>query len=535
MTLKSKHAKTGSCAILQNYLEKEGRALAHAVSPSVADSVQWGKYMDDVRCVMDKDAGRKFYHFIISPDPKDNLSAEAVLELAKSWVEENYSGAMWAIEIHDDNKNHITHAHIALNAYNPQTHKKIHRDRDMIKQEVRSLDRLSLERGLSVLPDLYDNDTRQAKSPTKAELEMREKGMRTLKDQMRAAIDLCAPYSRTFNEFSHLLTKQHVSVKINKRAGYVYGIAAPWGEMFCKDYKLGKYYMREHIESRFIPNLSDIKAMPVYHVAHFRASEAFSKRDFTIPKTMRYRMRKNLSLIVYARAVAMLKRDGIKTIQELKNVINAKRTEIAEIKEQLHENGSLLKHVQGANRFWTILDQNKDFYLKWKNATPQVRTHMEKHNKRKVEILNEAADYLNDRGITYEPQSTMLEDTFKRLQSECQILDVKLHEAQDSLKSLQSLQRIVSAPREFYAARPHQCNVSTRLKEVQIGQQKAYMLKGGMADRALRRSRALADMYYRNKACAAAEKQAENFPQKQRIKQEQEQQKNIRRSQETER
>ncbi|KXB48620.1 hypothetical protein HMPREF3190_01465, partial [Umbribacter vaginalis] len=99
------------------------------------------------------------------------------------------------------------------------------------------------------------------------------------------------------------------------------------------DYKLGKYYMREHIESRFIPNLSDIKAMPVYHVEHFRAAEAFSKRDFTIPKTMRYRMRKNLSLIVYARAVAMLKRDGIKTVQELKNVINAKRTEIAEIKE----------------------------------------------------------------------------------------------------------------------------------------------------------------------------------------------------------
>ncbi|KXB48630.1 hypothetical protein HMPREF3190_01464, partial [Umbribacter vaginalis] len=94
-------------------------------------------------------------------------------------------------------------------------------------------------------------------------------------------------------------------------------------------------------------------------------------------------------------------------------------TEIAEIKEQLHENESLLKHVQGANRFWTILDQNKDFYLKWKNATPQVRTHMEKHNKRKVEILNEAADYLNDRGIVYEPQSTMLENTFKRLQSEC--------------------------------------------------------------------------------------------------------------------
>lgn len=35
------------------------------------------------------------------------------------------------------------------------------------------------------------------------------------------------------------------------------------------------------------------------------------------------------------------------------------------------------------------------------------------------------------------------------------------------------------------------------------------MLKGGMADRALRRSRALADMYYQNKVRTAAEKQAE--------------------------
>ena len=65
--------------------------------------------MNATRQMFGKDTGRKYYHFVISPDPEDGLDAKAVDTLAYDWVRERYGGYQWVIETPYRQRHPVTH------------------------------------------------------------------------------------------------------------------------------------------------------------------------------------------------------------------------------------------------------------------------------------------------------------------------------------------------------------------------------------------------------------------------------------------
>lgn len=151
------------CYNIWYYLTKKDRALAQDVLNvrSQLDRALWYKRFDRTRAQYGNDAaynGKKavtYYHFVISPDPKDAISLERLRELAKRWAAENFPDAEVAIVYHDDNDLNIHHAHVVVNNTNLRTGRRIQIN-DKMNQETlpNSLQRIAHEMGLSVLPEM---------------------------------------------------------------------------------------------------------------------------------------------------------------------------------------------------------------------------------------------------------------------------------------------------------------------------------------------------------------------------------------------
>lgn len=149
--LKTLARKFGGCKQIKDYLARNGRAVTFRSSSIDLDSAGWDGQMDATRQVFGKDTGRKYYHFVISPDPEDGLDAKAVDALACDWVRERYSGYQWVIETHIDNG--IPHAHIVVNSVNPVDGRKIHLDDDDVQADAMELQRICRDYGYTA----FDN------------------------------------------------------------------------------------------------------------------------------------------------------------------------------------------------------------------------------------------------------------------------------------------------------------------------------------------------------------------------------------------
>lgn len=83
--------------------------------------------MDATRAAFGTDASwrgkpaRTFKHFVLSPDPGDDIDLAALRELACSWALKHFGDHEIAIVYHDDNARGIPHAHIVVNNANLRT------------------------------------------------------------------------------------------------------------------------------------------------------------------------------------------------------------------------------------------------------------------------------------------------------------------------------------------------------------------------------------------------------------------------------
>lgn len=149
--LKTLARKFGGCRQIKDYLARNGRAMTFRSSSIDLDSADWDEQMDATRQMFEKDTGRKYYHFVISPDPEDGLDAKAVDTLAYDWVRERYGGYQWVIETHVDNG--IPHAHVVVNSVNPVDGRKIHLDDDDVQADAMELQRICRDYGYAA----FDN------------------------------------------------------------------------------------------------------------------------------------------------------------------------------------------------------------------------------------------------------------------------------------------------------------------------------------------------------------------------------------------
>ena len=122
----SGHSKSVRAAI--NYLTKKERALAcdfvNCRETDVRGREVW-EQMDETRHLLGCDVPAKGHknvrtweHFVLSPDPRDDVDLETLRSLSTEWAQEHFGSYQVAIYYHDDNASHIPHAHIIVNNAN---------------------------------------------------------------------------------------------------------------------------------------------------------------------------------------------------------------------------------------------------------------------------------------------------------------------------------------------------------------------------------------------------------------------------------
>ena len=220
---------------IQNYLHsghhaKYERVRAERLSPNLTQlndsKYDWAQEMLDTKRAWGKEAGRQYYHFVFSPDPQDKVGVDEVADMAAEWAGNMYPEGQWAVEVHDDNTNHIPHAHIILNSVLPKTGYKVQRSNTKIIQEARAAQKIAEKHGLSTLEDIVEWRKEQRKQeqeellqsqPEKlsmAERALKKEGKWSWKQDIRDAVNETVGKSSNMEQFVYLMEAK--GYKVNR-------------------------------------------------------------------------------------------------------------------------------------------------------------------------------------------------------------------------------------------------------------------------------------------------------------------------------
>ena len=271
------------CGGIRRYLEKNGRALTkdlfnlswddYTMDPAemgLKSLCDWDAEMDWLRHECGNDTpyeGKRaltFRHYVISPDPGDNLSLLQVQELARAWVKSNFSEYQVAIIYHDDNAGRIPHAHIVVNNTNIVTEKRLHiADPYALNRELQDM---AEARGFKFLrdePRVEDEYGIQRRSTPatmqqvhlrRSEVEITKEGGYSWVADIRGRVTIAKALARDEGEFMAILDALDIVVSENSprawRRDWIYTLrdCPTWrvgGE------KLGLSFGQESLRNRF--------------------------------------------------------------------------------------------------------------------------------------------------------------------------------------------------------------------------------------------------------------------------------------------
>ena len=257
------------------YLTRKNRALASDyINIDVPEGIRefdWAETMDATRRSFGNDLPwrgkrvRTYKHYVVSPDPKDGISLEALRNLATSWAQEHFSEYEVAIVYHDDNEHGIPHAHVVVNNTNIETGRRL-QDPDP-KALAASLQELAEAQGLTALrpPQATGVAARaQRRSPKRApetfrseyvrraEQELTERGEYSWTADIRARVRIARTVSRSEAEFRSILGTMGVTVSDNspkaERRDCIYALATHPSRRISGE-RMGLAYGRERLES----------------------------------------------------------------------------------------------------------------------------------------------------------------------------------------------------------------------------------------------------------------------------------------------
>lgn len=272
------HGNTGG---IRNYLEKDGRALGRDFLnlpmeewieetgglPPV--SIEWDADMDATREAFGGNEpwrgmrARTFKHFVISPDPKDDIDLASLRELSQTWVRSYFGNHEVAIVYHDDNEHGIPHAHIVVNNIDLATGYRLHTDHP--EDLNRALQDMARERGLTGLsnemPKRAERDadaerprSRQAVYFGRAERELMRVGNYSWVGDIRARVALAKNTSRSEADFMEALRRLGIEVVDNsdsaRRDDWIFALADQPSRRVSGE-RLGYTYGKQMLRNRF--------------------------------------------------------------------------------------------------------------------------------------------------------------------------------------------------------------------------------------------------------------------------------------------
>lgn len=276
------------CRNVRKYLEKNGRAIARdffnlswderemsGYDLAGKDAVEWDREMDRMRASFGNDTpykggkARTYKHFVISPDPEDDIDIEALRGIASDWALRFFGDHQIAIVYHDDNAGGIPHAHVVVNNTNLKTGNRMQTKNPLeLNRALQDMARARGLRGLSNESKAKSGVERLAekehgrKGPSKrqdvhmsrAEHEIVAEGGYSWVADIRSRVGIAKGLSRNGNEFRQVLDLLGVEVAPasarNGRDDWVYSIK---GTPKCKvsGGKLGYAYSKQAVERSF--------------------------------------------------------------------------------------------------------------------------------------------------------------------------------------------------------------------------------------------------------------------------------------------
>lgn len=296
-----------SARYIQRYLEKNDRALAtdfvniDVPVKGVRDGLEdyepfdWWREMDQTRSDFGNDTpwngqrARTWKHYILSPNPDDDIELGKLRRLSAAWAQENFSDYEVAIVYHDDNANRIPHAHVVVNNTNLLSGYRLQEpDPRAVK---RSIQKLAKGMGLSWFEDaLRPEGTNRARSTAskqrvhvgRAERELEGKGEYSWVGDIRARVSIARMVARNEDEFRSVLKAMGLDVKDNStkapRRDWVYSFDDR-PTLRVSGEKMGLSFGKEHLSHRFasgsMGRLADAAEREVFGIA----SEAYEVGD----------------------------------------------------------------------------------------------------------------------------------------------------------------------------------------------------------------------------------------------------------------
>lgn len=277
--LRAKACHEACVARIQNYLERENRALARDfINIGGTDRNVWADVMDRRRRVANNDlpwrglAAVTYHHFVVSPDPKDGVGLDELRDYVTAWAQEffghvgqfgeTYPGKLGnyhvAIVYHDDNASGVPHAHVIVNSTDVDSSARLHIDDKQNEELYVRAQELAAERGWSCFEQKTNEQSRSAFSRvvtrerflTKEERSLRRSGLFSWKQDLAEHVHLARRSAQTEAEFVDVLRSIGVGVRLNK-AGNDYVFAHPANPRLwaSSGYRLGKSFSKEAIGS----------------------------------------------------------------------------------------------------------------------------------------------------------------------------------------------------------------------------------------------------------------------------------------------
>lgn len=272
----------GTVAGIRRYLEKKNRAMGRDVLNLPLDGewvcedrgerkifVEWDVEMDATREAYgtNKDwrgmKARTFKHFVISPDPADNIDLGKLRLLSQKWVEANFPKHEVAIVYHEDSENHIPHAHIVVNNANLETGYRMHTDHpEDLNRELQDMARELGLTGLSnIMPKKGDRSATPESARThqgiyfgRAEKEILNAGDYSWVADIRARVALAKNASRSESEFFEALHRLGIDVADNsakaRRDDWIFSLSDQPSKKVSGE-RLGFTFGKQMLTSRF--------------------------------------------------------------------------------------------------------------------------------------------------------------------------------------------------------------------------------------------------------------------------------------------
>lgn len=408
-----------SCRFVQEYLEKDNRALARDfLELEESDSrsnMSWSAQMDETREAYGNNRSinghktRTYNHYILSPDPKDGIELEDLRAYATEWASKSFPGFQVAIVYHNDSNERlrngekgILHAHLVVNNTNLDTGKRLapwltasrvqtisRLAQDMAKErgwrafewdetqeeDFKSLKGFSVEGKAKRKRTRRRGVTRQGNYYTRSELGVLKDRGWSWKEDLRARIRIAKALSCTEREFMGTLEELGVKLRRSRTGDYLY--AHKDHESWCAAGEtLGKQYMRAVVLERM--QEEELRRSKEKE----QKSTSFERRDMALAVLEYF-------AIDSIRTIGWLGADGLTTLRDVAEMLETNRTfnivRMADYKATLEEigNGSsdymkVERAMMVAERIGLRDEPLGDYHKKQVRGTPQRIRHEKK-------------------------------------------------------------------------------------------------------------------------------------------------------------